>query len=51
MRQKQLKPNQALTVFVVFVLIAHAAERERSGYRLECGLADGDLDHGVNSPT
>jgi hypothetical protein len=42
MRQKQLKPNQALALLVGLVLEADAAERQRAGNRLERLGADRD---------
>jgi hypothetical protein len=40
----RLKPDVALARVVGFVLIAHAAERERGADRIEGGLADRDAD-------
>ena len=43
-----LNPDQALTPLVGLALVAHAAERERPGNRLERLDADGDADHGAH---
>jgi hypothetical protein len=40
-----VQPDQPFTTFVDLVLITRAAERERSGYSLEAGLADRNADH------
>jgi hypothetical protein len=38
-----VQTNEAFAPLVGLVLIADAAERERSGYRREGGFGDGDL--------
>ena len=49
-----VQPDVAQAALVGFGLVTHAAERERSGNRLERLSGDGDLDHGDwtrNNPT
>jgi hypothetical protein len=42
-----VEPNQSAALIVCLVLEADIAERERCGYRVERGFADGDADDGV----
>jgi hypothetical protein len=50
MGHRGLQPDMALAPLVGLVLLAHAAERERCGYRLERLDADRDADHDGSGP-